>query len=92
MPHLSKAQIKWVRQLQQKKFRDAEGLFVAEGEKCVNDLKAAFELVLLVTPDNATTMEIEQMSSLRTPQGVIGVFKRRLAMGDGLLAMGYWWH
>ena len=35
MPHLSKAQIKWVRQLQQKKFRDAEGLFVAEGEKCV---------------------------------------------------------
>ena len=88
MPHLSKAQIKWVRQLQQKKFRDAEGLFVAEGEKCVNDLKAAFELVLLVTPDNATTMEIEQMSSLRTPQGVIGVFKRRLAMGDGVLAIG----
>ena len=88
MQHLSKAQIKWVRQLQQKKFRDAEGVFVAEGEKCVYDLTGAFELVLLVSPDNATPTEIEQMSSLRTPQGVIGVFKRRLAMGDGVLAIG----
>ena len=88
MQHLSKAQIKWVRSLQQKKFRDAEGVFVAEGEKCVNDLKQAFELVLLVTPDNATTTEIQQMSSLRTPQGVIGVFKKRLEIGDGLLAIG----
>ena len=75
--HLSKAQIKWVRSLQQKKNRDAEGVFVAEGWKCVNDLREAFELVLLVTPDNATSTEIEQMSNLRTPQGVIGVFKRR---------------
>ena len=88
MSHLSKAQIKWVRQLQQKKFRDAEGVFVAEGEKCVNDLKAAFELVLLINPDNATPTEIEQMSSLRTPQGVIGVFKRRLAIGDGVSDIG----
>ena len=75
--HLSKAQIKWVRSLQLKKNRDAEGVFVAEGEKCVNELRNAFELVLLATPDNATSTEIEQMSSLRTPQGVIGVFKRR---------------
>ena len=75
--------------MQQKKFRDAEGLFVAEGEKCVNDLKAAFELVLLVTPDNATPTEIEQMSSLRTPQGVIGVFKRRLDIGYRLSDIGY---
>ena len=89
MSHLSKAQIKWVRQLQQKKYRDAEGVFVAEGEKCVNDLKEAFELLLLVTPDNATATEIEQMSSLRTPQGVIGVFKRRLDIGDGRWAMGH---
>jgi TrmH family RNA methyltransferase len=88
MSHLSKAQIKWVRQLQQKKFRDAEGVFVAEGNKCVNDLKEAFELLLLVTPDNATATEIEQMSSLRTPQGVIGVFKRRLDIGNWLSDIG----
>ena len=85
---ITKSQVKWVRQLQQKKCRDAEGVFVAEGEKCVNDLKEAFELLLLVTPDNATQTEIEQMSSLRTPQGVIGVFKRRLDMEDGVLDRG----
>lgn len=74
--HLSKAQVKWVRSLQQKKFRDAEGVFVAEGEKCVNDLRGAFELLLLATPDNASAVEIEQMSSLRNPQGVIAVFRK----------------
>lgn len=78
MEHLSKAQVKWVRSLQQKKHRDAEGVFVAEGAKCVEELRKAFELVLLATSDNATYTEIEQMSSLRTPQGVIGVFKKRV--------------
>lgn len=77
--HLSKAQIKWVRSLQQKKNRDAEGVFVAEGEKCVSDLRDAFELVLLATPDNASRMEIEQMSSLRNPQGTIGVFRKPIS-------------
>lgn len=86
--HLSKAQIKWVRSLQQKKNRDAEGVFVAEGWKCVNDLREAFELVLLVTPDNATPTEIEQMSNLRTPQGVIGVFRRRGEKARGEEARG----
>ena len=85
---ITKSQVKWVRQLQQKKCRDAEGVFVAEGEKCVNDLKNAFELVLLVSPENATQTEIEQMSSLRTPQGVIGVFKKREDIGNGVLDMG----
>ena len=77
--HLSKAQVKWVRSLQQKKNRDAEGVFVAEGEKCVNDLRGAFELLLLATPDNASAVEIEQMSSLRNPQGVIAVFRKPIA-------------
>jgi TrmH family RNA methyltransferase len=77
MTHLSKAQIKWVRSLQQKKNRDAERLFVAEGQKCVHDLRDTFELVLLANAENASATEIEQMSSLRTPQGTIGVFKQR---------------
>jgi len=89
MNPLSKSQIKWVRSLQQKKHRDAEGVFVAEGEKCINDLRAGFELILLATPENATATEIERMSSLRSPQGMIGVFKKREAMGrKGDEAMG----
>lgn len=75
--HLSKAQVKWIRSLQHKKNRDAEGVFVAEGEKCVNDLRDAFELVLLASSENASRIEIEQMSSLRNPQGTIAVFRKR---------------
>ena len=73
----SKAQIKQVRSLQQKKFRDELGLFVAEGDKCVEELRKGFELVALFREgENATRSEIEQMSGLQTPQGVIGVFRK----------------
>ena len=77
MEKISKAQVKLVRSLQQKKFRDELGLFVAEGAKCVEELRKSFELVhLIVEGENATRTEIEQMSGLRTPQGVIGVFRK----------------
>ena len=76
----SKAQIKLVRSLQQKKFRDELGLFVAEGEKCVEELRKGFELVSLYREgENATRTEIEQMSGLQTPQGTIAVFRQRPA-------------
>lgn len=77
MAPISKAQIKLIRSLQHKKYRDELGLFVAEGQKCVEELKKGFELVLEVTPGNATEAEIAQMSGLKTPQGVIAVFKKR---------------
>ena len=97
MEKISKAQIKLVRSLQQKKFRDELGLFVAEGEKCVTELRKSFELVHFIQSTEyraqntehraqtnillATPTEIEQMSGLRAPQGVIGVFKKR-PIGD----------
>lgn len=73
--HVSKAQVKMVRSLQQKKFRDELGLFVAEGHKCVEELQKTYALEYLFDTDNATETEIEQMSSLRAPQGIIGVFR-----------------
>ena len=77
MEHISKAQIKFIRSLQQKKHRDESGLFVAEGEKCIEELRRGFTLHSLYREgENATHTEIEQMSSLRTPQGVIGVFEK----------------
>ena len=97
MEKLSKAQIKLVKSLQQKKYRDELGLFVAEGAKCVEELRKGFELTLLVKGgENATWSEIEQMSGLRTPQGEIGVFKKRAngledewmsGLGDLILAL-----
>lgn len=92
MDKISKAQVKLVRCLQQKKYRDESGLFVAEGEKCVEELRKGFELEYYITESGkvkgeiekqegscallATATEIEQMSGLRTPQGVIGVFRK----------------
>ena len=77
MEKISKAQIKLVRSLQQKKYRDESGLFVAEGAKCVDELRKSFELVHLYREgENATRTQIEQMSGLRTPQGVVGVFRK----------------
>ncbi|MCM1034772.1 MAG: RNA methyltransferase [Paludibacter sp.] len=86
--HISKNQIKLVRSLRQKKFRESESLFVAEGIKCISELVHRFEVVWVVSshPEHmaqlspipileATEKEIEQMSSLQTPQGVIGVFR-----------------
>ena len=87
MEHISKSQIKLVRSLQVKKFRDELGLFVAEGRKCVEELSKAFELYLLINSENATEREIEQMSSLKTPQGVIGVFKKRKEENDSVLSI-----
>jgi len=85
-----------------KKFRDETGLFVAEGEKCVEELRKGFEVEYYIQSTEkplaerpprsphaggkiglevktllATPKEIEQMSGLRTPQGVIGVFRKR---------------
>ena len=79
MEHISKAQIKCIRSLQQKKYRDESGMFVAEGSKCIEELSRSFELVLCVSSANATATEIAQMSGLRTPQGEIAVFKKRAA-------------
>ena len=77
MEKITKAQVKLVKSLQQKNFRDELGLFVAEGEKCVSELAKTFELVHLFREgENATRTEIEQMSGLRTPQGTIAVFKK----------------
>ncbi len=73
--HVSKAQVKMVRSLQQKKFRDELGLFVAEGHKCIEELQKTYTLEYLFDTDNASDTEIEQMSSQRTPQGIVGVFR-----------------
>ena len=50
---ISKNQIKFIRQLEQKKFRHREGLFVAEGTKVVGDLLKAGYIPhsLYATPD-----------------------------------------
>jgi TrmH family RNA methyltransferase len=83
----SKAQLKTYRSLRQKKFRDELGLFLAECPKCVDELRSAFRLEALITEEEVGRVAIEQLSSLRTPQGVIAVFhKPSYSPADGLTA------
>lgn len=91
MASISKAQVKFIRSLQQKKVRDEYGFFVAEGEKCVGELLKTFRAEMIIgsvatdlpITHTATATEMEQMSSLRTPQGIIAVFHRDGALFSG---------
>lgn len=68
---VSKNQIKYFKSLENKKFRDQYGVFVAEGPKVVNDLKGHFELVELLEGEDA-----DRVSFLDTPQHLFAVFKK----------------
>ena len=76
MERITKNQVKFVRSLGRKKERDEAHVFLAEGEKCVSELMGKFSLVLRADATNATPLELEQMSQLRAPQGVIAVFRQ----------------
>ncbi len=81
---ITKAQQKLIRSLEQKKFREREGLFVAEGPKVVGDLKeAGFEAVMMFhAPEDITDEELQRVSFLQHPQGVLAVFKKPLQTSD----------
>lgn len=84
---ISKNQIKFIRQLEQKKFRHREGLFVAEGTKVVGDLLKAGYIPhsLHATPDwiashsvaeatEVTDDELTRLSFQQHPQQVLALF------------------
>ena len=84
---VTKSQIKFVKSLQQKKYRTQNGLFVAEGKKMVQDLlmsnckvfkifgeKEDLSEVSFEQADIVTRAELKQMSSLKNPASILGVF------------------
>ena len=82
---ISKSQIKLVRQLDQKKFRRIERLFVAEGPKVVGDLLKRWQPVSVfateaytppypVEVQRITDDELRRLSFLQHPQQVVAMF------------------
>ena len=70
---ISKQQIKFIRQLEQKKFRRREGLFVAEGTKVVGDLLAHYQPhSLFATPDWLASNSAPELSRSVVPEPVEG--------------------
>lgn len=87
---LSKNKIKYIRSLEQKKYRKEEKAFLAEGHKLVDDLSGHFECRLLAAtstwleshPDikadeivEVSEEELKKASLLKTPQDVLAVFR-----------------
>lgn len=88
---LSKNNIKFIKSLELKKYRKESALFVAEGSKLVNDtlLHLPCEMLIATTQwlmanplakantiIEASQIDINKASFLKTPQDVIGVFKQ----------------
>ena len=86
---LSKNDIKNIKSLELKKFRDEKRLFVAEGHKLVGELLGVFKCALLAATDEwladhtrfpadrveaVTADELKRASLLRSPQDVLAVF------------------
>jgi RNA methyltransferase, TrmH family len=83
---VTKNQIKTIISLQQKKFRNLEKLFVAEGEKVIRELiDSDFELESLFCTDlifndiksvaSISESDLKKISALSTPNNCLAVFK-----------------
>ena len=74
---ISKNEIRQVRALSQKKFRDETGLFVVEGEKMVSEaLASGFEVVSVYRRDEIGVEAMERLSMLSSPSPVLAVVKQ----------------
>lgn len=87
---ISKNKIKFIRSLEQKKFRKENGVFLAEGNKLVSDLSDFFKCKILVATQQwldsnrniiadekiyVEKDELSRVSLLKTPQDVLAVFE-----------------
>lgn len=77
MSSITQAEIKQVRSLREKKFRDELGLFVVEGEKLVEEaLRSGFEVVRVWRRDEIGEAAMARISQLSTPSPVLAVVRR----------------
>ena len=74
---ISKNELRQVRSLSQKKFRDETGLFVVEGEKMVSEaLTSAFEVVKVYRREEIGEAAMERLSCLSSPSPVLAVVRK----------------
>ncbi len=77
MATLSANQIKFIRSLGQKKFRTENGLFIAEGEKIVNEALASdFEVQAVYRSSEIGAECMSRISNLSSPSPVLAVIKQ----------------
>jgi len=78
---ISKSTISLISSLSQKKYRDEHGLFVAEGQKLVSELRTRMKPHAVYTTaddidgEQISEAEMKKISFLKTPSPVLGVFR-----------------
>ena len=74
---ISNNEIKRIKALQQKKFRDESGLFIVEGEKMVEEaLQSGFEVESVYRKDEIGQNAMSRISSLASPSPVLAVVRK----------------
>ena len=74
---ISKNELRQVRSLAQKKFRDESGRFVVEGEKMVSEaLASGFEVVSVYRRDEIGEEAMARLSMLSSPSPVLAVVRQ----------------
>lgn len=77
MVSISNNEIKRVKSLQQKKFRDETGLFVVEGEKMVDEaLRSGFNVESVYKRDEIGEDAMKRISSLASPSPALAVVRK----------------
>lgn len=89
---LSKNEVKYIQSLYQKKTRDSEGLFIAEGPKIINELLSSnFKIKEIYCTENwrsdftkpniqyVSESELQRISNLQTPNEILAVVEKKNA-------------
>ena len=80
---LSPKEIKYIRSLKEKKFRDLEGVFAVEGEKMVSEaLESAFEVVRVYRREEIGEETMSRISSLSSPSPALAVVRKPQVLED----------
>ena len=83
MIQLSNRDIKSIRALASKKFRDETGLFVVEGEKMVQEaLDSRFEVTAVYRRDEIGEEAMSRISQLSSPSPVLAVVRKPSDLGE----------
>ena len=76
-PSLSNNEIKRIKSLSQKKFRDEYNLFVAEGEKIVDEaLRSGYEIEAVYRREEIGEDKMSRISQLSSPSPVLAVIRK----------------
>lgn len=77
MTLLSNNEIKRIKSLQQKKFRDESGLFIVEGEKMVSEaLDSSFKVEAVYRKSDVGEEAMKRVSALNSPSPVLAVVRK----------------